>query len=250
MSSESPSVAPVETAYPAEEAARYDEKRFTDGAGKRIHRFEMDCLHWGVAKATKQSRLIEVGCGTGRLLVELLDKGYDVTGVDASDPMLNQLREKLLQRGVEAELYLAEGAATGRPSDHYDFVYSIRVLNQTESPEYALRMVKELIRIAKPSGHVLIEFVNDYRPRWGAAAKTRTIRSSVTRLRPHQVANAIEEGGGRTLGYKGCFLLSMQAYKKSPSILLPIVSLADRVLSALLPRLCARTYVLAQKRDS
>lgn len=39
--------------------------------------------------------VLELGCGTGRCLIPLIRAGYDVVGIDASEPMLRRLRENL-----------------------------------------------------------------------------------------------------------------------------------------------------------
>src|SRR5881398_1201907 len=44
-------------------------------------------------------RLIDVACGTGSHAIELSRLGFDVTGVDGSDPMLLQARRKARQAG-------------------------------------------------------------------------------------------------------------------------------------------------------
>ena len=42
--------------------------------------------------------VLEVGCGTGRLLLPLVEAGIDVTGVDSSPAMLSVARRKLGER--------------------------------------------------------------------------------------------------------------------------------------------------------
>ncbi|MDX1624297.1 MAG: class I SAM-dependent methyltransferase [Gemmatimonadota bacterium] len=49
---------------------------------------------------------LEVACGTGRLLLEYVAEGFDVDGVDASEPMLERCREKAAARGLDPALYL------------------------------------------------------------------------------------------------------------------------------------------------
>jgi SAM-dependent methyltransferase len=44
--------------------------------------------------------VLELGCGNGRILLPLLDRGFDVTGVDASAGMLDGLRRKAADRGL------------------------------------------------------------------------------------------------------------------------------------------------------
>ena len=47
-------------------------------------------------------RLFEPGCGSGRLVVAMAAKGYEVTGLDLSDAMLGYMRRKLKRRGLSA----------------------------------------------------------------------------------------------------------------------------------------------------
>jgi SAM-dependent methyltransferase len=44
--------------------------------------------------------VLELGCGNGRILLELLRRGIDATGVDASGAMLDALRKKAAAQGL------------------------------------------------------------------------------------------------------------------------------------------------------
>jgi SAM-dependent methyltransferase len=48
---------------------------------------------------------LELGCGTGRILLELLRRGIDATGVDASAAMLAELERKAQLLGVAARVH-------------------------------------------------------------------------------------------------------------------------------------------------
>ena len=48
-----------------------------------------------VSNATQQTRLLEVGVGTGRIAFPLASLGHTYTGVDISEKMVEQLQEKL-----------------------------------------------------------------------------------------------------------------------------------------------------------
>jgi SAM-dependent methyltransferase len=43
----------------------------------------------------KGQKIFDIGCGTGRHLIPLLDEGFDLTGIDSSKGMLNILRKKI-----------------------------------------------------------------------------------------------------------------------------------------------------------
>jgi ubiquinone/menaquinone biosynthesis C-methylase UbiE len=54
-----------------------------------------------------RGRLIDLGCGTGRLLVPFARRGFDCVGVDLSDAMLAAAKRKLLDANVRAALVKA-----------------------------------------------------------------------------------------------------------------------------------------------
>ena len=49
-----------------------------------------------------RSRVLELGCGTGRILLDLIASGIDAIGVDRSLPMLKQMREDAASRRIPA----------------------------------------------------------------------------------------------------------------------------------------------------
>ncbi len=49
--------------------------------------------------------VLDVGCGTGRLLLDFLQQGIDIDGVDNSPDMLHLCRQKAARLGLEPRLY-------------------------------------------------------------------------------------------------------------------------------------------------
>jgi len=234
----------TKTAYSSSQAISYDSLRFEDIAGKKIHEVELSCLLDVSRKIDKTSRALEVGCGTGRLLIEMVNRGYSVDGADGSASMLMEARNKLDSLGDNSRLF--ECGAHSIPVDDgvYDFTYCIRLLNQTESEQYALSVVNEMMRATKPDGYCLIEFVNYYRPRIGLNSR------ATTRLKPAQVLKQVEENNGKFESWKGAFFFGMAAYKRCPSVLLPAFQSLDHVLSNLFPRMCSRVYLEIRNKSS
>lgn len=52
--------------------------------------------------------LLELACGTGRLLIPLAAQGYTLVGVDYSQPMLNIARRRAQQEGLESRITLMQ----------------------------------------------------------------------------------------------------------------------------------------------
>lgn len=53
-------------------------------------------------------RLLEPGCGSGRLVTALAARCFELTGIDLSEPALNYLRRKLHRRGLTARVEVGD----------------------------------------------------------------------------------------------------------------------------------------------
>jgi ubiquinone/menaquinone biosynthesis C-methylase UbiE len=95
-------------------------------------------------------RLLDLGCGTGALLRELVPTRAELSGLDLSFAMLASARASL-----PAAVLLAVGEAGSLPwpAGSFDVVVSISSLHYWEHPELALREVR---RILKPGGRLVI----------------------------------------------------------------------------------------------
>jgi SAM-dependent methyltransferase len=66
-----------------------------------------------LAKGTK-GPILELGCGTGRILIPTARAGYDITGLDYSRYMLDRCRDKLSKESpdVQKQVHLVQGDMT------------------------------------------------------------------------------------------------------------------------------------------
>ncbi len=77
-------------------------------------------------------RVLELGCGTGLMTRQLLDRGAVVTGVDRSEPMLSRARK----RAPEATL-VEHDVPSYRPDGAYDRVVLSYILHELERDQRA-----------------------------------------------------------------------------------------------------------------
>lgn len=63
--------------------------------------FDDDLFMYQQFAARCGAPILELGCGTGRLLLALASDGYEVTGVDVSAPMLELARRKVINQELE-----------------------------------------------------------------------------------------------------------------------------------------------------
>ncbi|MFD2704115.1 class I SAM-dependent DNA methyltransferase [Salibacterium lacus] len=72
---------------------------------------------------SRPQTILDAGCGTGTILVDLFESGYDAEGLDASRDMLDAAEQKLSERGIAPALY-HEDMRAFRLSGSYDAVVS------------------------------------------------------------------------------------------------------------------------------
>ena len=77
--------------------------------------YDPDLGDWGADQRMYQqfaarcdSPILELGCGTGRVLIPLARQGYRITGIDASAAMLEQARDKVAEEALVERVTLVE----------------------------------------------------------------------------------------------------------------------------------------------
>lgn len=80
---------------------QYYDMVFRDETADEVAFFEEAFKEFATKKV---KRVLEPGCGSGRLVVAMAKKGYDVTGLDLSDPMLDYLRTRLKRGKLTADV--------------------------------------------------------------------------------------------------------------------------------------------------
>ncbi len=83
-------------------AEQYDGEEFVKGTSGEVDFIEGEINH------NQSSRVLDIGCGTGRHSIELARRGYSVTGVDLSESMLAKAKLKAQRAGVEVEFIQAD----------------------------------------------------------------------------------------------------------------------------------------------
>ncbi|MDW8130726.1 MAG: class I SAM-dependent methyltransferase [Bryobacterales bacterium] len=97
-------------------------------------------------------RVLEIGCGLGRLMMHLAVHCGEIHGVDVSDEMVRLAREKLA--GIpHAHVHVNSGADLAPfADDSFDFLYSYAVFQHIPSRQTVFCYLKEAWRVLKPGG--------------------------------------------------------------------------------------------------
>jgi SAM-dependent methyltransferase len=70
----------------------------------------------------KESRILEVGCGTGRTACFLAKSGHHVTGVDIDEEMLSKARRRAGEEQVQIDFVQGDIGSLPFPDRHFDIV--------------------------------------------------------------------------------------------------------------------------------
>jgi ubiquinone/menaquinone biosynthesis C-methylase UbiE len=107
----------------------------------------------------KDTVVLDLGCGVGRVAKHLAPFVRELHGVDVSENMIGYAKENCrrvqnvdfkVNNGKDLSLY---------PNEAFDFVYSLLMLQHLEKQD-ALAYVIEVYRILKEGGRALLQFPN------------------------------------------------------------------------------------------
>ena len=138
---------------------RYDSEVFTRGTIGECDFIEREI---GFDKSAK---ILDIGCGTGRHSIELSKRGYNVTGIDLSDSLLNRAREKAEKLGLKIDFLKYD--ARNLPFDNeYDLVIMLceGAFPLMETDEMNYEILKNATKSLKEHGKLIFTTLNGLFP--------------------------------------------------------------------------------------
>ncbi len=101
-----------------------------------------------------RARVLDVGCGAGQVLAQLIEKGAEAYGVDVSETNVQRAR----QYCEHVEVY--DGKALPFPDQFFTSTGALNVLEHVDEPE---QFIPELVRVTELFGRIILSSPNFFR---------------------------------------------------------------------------------------
>ncbi|MEC4818893.1 MAG: methyltransferase domain-containing protein [Scytonema sp. PMC 1069.18] len=126
----------------------YDQTRWlTESVAEEVADFILELV-----EATPETSFLESGVGTGLNVLPLVRRGYSVTGIDVSQEMLHQFRQKLHKIPQNLKLIHADASQLPFTERSFDVVLTVHMVHTVANWKMFL---DEVERVLKPRGFYL-----------------------------------------------------------------------------------------------
>lgn len=111
---------------------------------------------------TTPGRLVDLGCGAGRLALRFARRGFDVTAVDLSRPMLRAVAAKATAEGGTIRPVLANLCRLGCfPDGAFDYsILMFSTLGMIRGSKARRKALGEAVRVLRPGGRLALHAHN------------------------------------------------------------------------------------------
>jgi SAM-dependent methyltransferase len=141
-----------------------------------------DVPFWLRMTSAVEGRVLELGCGTGRVTMPLAHEGVQIVGVDRSAEMLARARRRMRRqrRGPAPVLVRADIRALPLPDASLPMVMAPYGILQSLVNDRDIRAtLKDVARVTAPDGIFALELVADL-PAWGEYSRKVRMRGQRT----------------------------------------------------------------------
>ena len=140
-------------------AMKYDSELFVQGTIGECDFIENEIGY------NKESRILDIGCGTGRHSIELAKRGYTVVGIDLSESQLKRAKEKASEQNLQIDFQKHD--ARNLPFMHeFDLIIMIceGAFSLMETDEMNFQILRNAANALLPKGKLIFTTLNGLFP--------------------------------------------------------------------------------------
>lgn len=128
---------------------QYYDLGFRDNSKREVKFFQAAFERFVPGKVNK---ILEPGCGTGRLVFELAKLGFEVTGLDLNSVALGYCQKRLHRRGLDADLVVGDMTDFSFPTQFDAVINPINTFRHLTTEDQAVRHLKLVAKHLRPGG--------------------------------------------------------------------------------------------------
>ncbi|MBN1527390.1 MAG: class I SAM-dependent methyltransferase [Candidatus Omnitrophica bacterium] len=103
--------------------------------------------------------MLVLGCGGGRESIALAKMGFNVTGVDSSEPMINAAKETAVREGVQADFRIGDMLNMPVRGDIFDYcIVSCYMYSAIPARRMRVKMLSDIRKVLKDGGLAVVHF--------------------------------------------------------------------------------------------
>ncbi len=113
-------------------------------------------------------RVLDFGCGNGRLAGFLQNNYGEYVGVDVSQKLIDIARDNNQELSSRVKFLKIDPKHSKLPfeDNYFDVIFSIAVFHHFPSKDYRLQIAKELYRVLRPKGKLIVSVWNLWQKRF------------------------------------------------------------------------------------
>jgi len=137
---------------------------------KGIAHYEMGARDWGATEWEKEmirlfmtppGSVLDVGCGAGRISVELSRRGYAVTGTDITVELLDVARELAEEFGLDIPFQDCDGLRLDYPDASFQYILLNQMIGNVPLRENRISLFQECARVVSQAGRVVLSYMDN-----------------------------------------------------------------------------------------
>ena len=184
---------------------------YSSAVGQMYDKLEKKALDSLVGSHNSGKQLLEVGCGTGHWSRFFSEKGFEVTGIDISEEMIETAGKKNIPN---CYFQVADGQSLSFFDNSFDIAAAITTLEFSKNPE---EIISEMARCVKPKGKLLFGVLNSLSPyNQKRQVNTKSVYAYAQLFSPQQLKSSLELFGKVNMRISGFVLRNKLLIRLSP----------------------------------
>lgn len=219
----------------------YDSVRIEDPRGRLLSEHDIRLFESMFVPSRQDLTVLEVGAGTGRFTIPVLQRGCRVVATDINQTMLDQLRLKINDLGLadRCELRIEDIFKLSFPDNHFDYALSLHVIPRFLTITDQRAAITEVARTLRPGGTFLFNYRNAKSP-YGLIYKGHAAT-------PAQIEQILHDAGMRISQKRGKWLLNRRIINTLPIPVSRAVACLDHALNGFWVERAWDVFVIAVK---